>query len=161
MENNELIKYNAGSLQKVGYIVNITNKLFSVNLKTLHILYLDDHYPVSTAVSQCIGKKFPNASWRFIQDGDSALLYVKNCFDNGKPLDLIITDIMHPGLNGVDFANAVRENEQNHNGKIPILFLSLIDTKSILQEIEEIAFCKYLNLNSNCEEINLAIQNLV
>ncbi len=160
MENNKIIKYERGLVQHVGNAVNITNKLLSVNLRLLKILYLDDHPIYVKGISNIILKKFPNSIIKNIQDGDKALEYVTNCLENNALLDLIITDISHPGLNGIDFSNAVRAMEIDYDHTIPILFITMHDDKSEVQKIEKIPLAKYLSKCSWEEEINLAIHNL-
>jgi response regulator RpfG family c-di-GMP phosphodiesterase len=96
-----------------------------------------------------------------IQNGDEALKYVSLCVINKKKLDLIITDINHPGLYGVDFANAVRLIEKDFKNKIPIIFITMVDDKSVITKIEKIPLTKHLTKTSPCEEIILAFNNLV
>ncbi len=90
-------------IQHVGNAVNVTNKLLSVNLRPINILYLDDHLLFARGISNCILKKFPNAIIKNIQNGDNALEYVIDCLENKKSLNLIITDFNHPGLDGIKF----------------------------------------------------------
>jgi len=161
MENKGLIKYQAGLVKHTGNAVNITSKLISIDLRTLNILHLDDQILFAGGILNCILKKFPNVAIKNIQNGDEALKYVSSCIINKKKLDLIITDINHPGLNGVDFANAVRLIEKDFKNKIPIIFITMIDDKSVITKIEKIHLTKHLIKTSPCEEINLAIHNLV
>jgi DNA-binding NarL/FixJ family response regulator len=161
MKNNELIKHKADLVKHVGYTVNITNKLISVDLRILNILHLDDHLLYASGISICIKKKFPNVIIKNIQNGDEALKYVSFCMNNKHTLDLIITDINHPGLNGLDFANAVRLIEKDFINNIPIIFITMVDDQSIVTKFEKIPFTKHLIKTSPCEEINLAIQNFV
>ena len=161
MENNKLIKHEAGLLKQVGNAINITNKLLLPNLRPLKILHLDDHLIFSKGVSNCIYKKFPNATINFVQDGDKALEYVSHCLKNNELLDLIITDIIHPGLDGIEFSKAVREKEKNNECKIPILFITMLDDKSMVRKAEEIPFTKYLLVSAPCEVINYAINSII
>lgn len=161
MENNKIVKYEAGLLQHVGNVVNITSKLLLVNSRSLKILYLDDHLIFSNGVSNCIYKKFPNAIIKCIQDGDKALEYVSYCLDNKESLDLIITDINHPGLDGINFSKAVRVKEKNNDHKIPILYITMVDDKFMIRKVEEIPFAKHLTKTTPCEVINFAINNII
>ena len=161
MENNKIIKYDAGLLQHVVNVVNITSKLLLANSRSLKILHLDDHIIFSKGLSNCIYKKFPNAIIKYIQHGDEALEYVSYCLDNNEPLDLIITDINHPGLDGIKFSKAVREKEKDKEHKIPILYITMVDDKFIIRKIEEIPFAKHLVKTTPCEVINFAINNII
>lgn len=160
MENNEIKKFEGGLIKQVNNALGVTNKLLSINLRPLRISHLDDHILYAKGISNCILKKFPNATFKNIQDGDKALEYVINCFENIQLLDLIITDINHPGLNGIDFSKAVREKEKSLK-KIPIIFITMIDTEDIIKDAETIPFIKYLSKCSWCEEINFAIDNFI
>lgn len=161
MENNDLIKNEGGIIQYVGNAVNITSKLLSVNLKSLKILHLDDHSLFSWGLSKCILEKFPNADIKNIQNGDKALEYVLNCLGNKDLLDLIITDINHPGLDGIKFSRAIREKEKYNEHKIPILFVTMVDDKFIVSEVENIPFVKHLTKTTQFEIINFAINNFI
>lgn len=162
MENNKIIKFEGGLVNHVGSALNITNKLLSVNLRPLKILHLDDHILYSKGVTNyCTNKKFPNAITEYIQDGDKALEYVINSLKNNETIDLIITDVNHMGLNGIDFSIAVRKNEKNIEKKIPILFITMVDDKFIREKARQLPFVIYLLKTSQCEEINFAIDNLI
>ena len=161
MKKNRLITYKAGLLESEEDVISFTNKLLSVDLRAINILHLDDHLLYSTGVTNCILKKFPNAMFKYIQNGDKALEYVSNCIDNNKTIDLIITDFNHPGLNGLEFAYAVRKIEEISTKRIPILFITLVDNKSLKIKIEKIPFSKYLCKIAYCTEINSAIENLI
>lgn len=161
MNKNWLITYKTILVKYMEDAVSIINKLLSVDLRKINILHLDDHLLYSNGVTNCILKKFPNAIFKCIQNGDQALEYVSNCIDNNKPIDLIITDFNHPGLNGLEFAYAVRKTEKISTKRIPILFITLVDNKSLKINIEKIPFSKYLCKIAYCTEINSAIENLI
>ena len=161
MENNGLIKYQGGLIKHVGNAISITNKLLSVDFRKLEIMHLDDHDIFIKGVSNCILRKFPNANTKHIHDGDEALKYVSECLKNNIPLDLIITDMRHPGLNGIDFSKAVREVELEYNRKIPILGIDMYDDEVIIQKILNVGFIKYLTSVMSCEEINFVINNML
>ena len=162
MEENKIVKYEGGVIKRISNQIGVTNKLLAINLRQLNILHLDDHILYAKGVTKnCTNKKFPNAITEYAQNGDKAFEYVINCLENKDPLDLIITDFAHPGLNGIDFANAVRIKEIDYSKKIPILFLTLRDQKSLVQRIEEIPFVKFLSKTSPCEKINFAIESLI
>ena len=161
MEKNNLIKYERGLVQYVGNAVNITNKLVSVDLRPLKILYLDDHSVYTNGTSKCILEKYPNANIEKIQDGNKALEYVTNSLQNKISLNLIITDHFHPGLSGLDFAKAVRIKEMEYDQTIPILFITMHSVESFIQQVSEIPFTKYLSKSAWGEEIKLAINNLI
>ncbi len=161
MENNELIKYEARLVKKVGDVIRITNKLVSVNSRAIKILHLDDHSLFSKGFLTCVLRNFPNAVVKNIQDGNIALEYVTWCLENNELIDVIVTDISHPGLDGISFSKAVRAKEMNFDKKIPILFLTMHNNENALQKIKEIPFAKYLTKNSTCEKINSVITDVI
>ena len=162
MENNKIIKYEGGLVQHVGNAVNITSKLLSVNLRALKITHLDDHTLYAKGVSNCILKKFPNAIIKHFQDGDKALEYVTYCLNGNEKLDLIITDMKHPGLNGIDFSKAVRKMALVYKQKIPILFIDVYYDEFWIQKVKELGLSKLLySGGASCEEINLAVSNFI
>jgi DNA-binding response OmpR family regulator len=60
-------------------------------------------------------------------DGNLAVKYIKE-----KMPDLIITDIMLPGLNGLGIIEEVRRNEKTC--KIPIIVMSVLDEENTIIE---------------------------
>ena len=104
MNQSDLIKYERNLIKQVENAISITNKLLSINLRPLNILHLDDHILYQEGISNCILKKFSNVNVKHIQNGDTALEYLINCFKNNEHIDLIITDVNHMGLNGIDFS---------------------------------------------------------
>lgn len=161
MEKNNLIKIPGGLIKHTENALNITTKLLSINPRPVKILHLDDHILYYYATLNCILKKFPNANVKHIQNGDEALKYVINCLTNKVALNLIITDIAHPGMNGIDFAITVRLNEIGSGHTIPILFVTMHDDKSLVERIKKIPLVKYLGKAAPCEEITFAIDNLI
>jgi|ERR1017187_9884265 DNA-binding NarL/FixJ family response regulator len=161
MEKNNLIKIQGDLIKHTENALNITTKLLSINPSQAKILYLDDHILYYYGTLNCIVKKFPNADVKHIQNGDEALKYVINCLTKKVALDLIITDIAHSGINGIDFANAVRSNEIVSRHKIPILFITMNSDKSLIGRIKKIPLVKFLSKTAPCEEINFAIETLI
>jgi len=161
MEKNNLIKIQGGLRKHTENALNITAKLLSINPRPVKILHLDDHVLYYYGTLNCIVKKFPNANVKHIQNGDEALKYVINCLTQKATIDLIITDIAHSGMNGIDFATAVRANEIGSKHNIPILFITMNNDKSLIDRIEKIPLVKYIGKAAPCEEINFAIDNFI
>jgi DNA-binding NarL/FixJ family response regulator len=161
MEENSIVKYEGGLIKKISNQIGVTNKLLAVNLRQLNILHLDDHILYHKGILKCVIEEFPNVNVKHIQNGDTALEYVINCFKNNEHIDLIITDINHLGLNGIEFSFAVRDSEKESAKKIPILFITMMDDKSIQEKVKQLPSVMYLLKTSKCEEINCAIENLL
>ncbi len=160
MKNSNLIKVESGLLKHVSNTLSITNKLLSPDSRIIRILHLDDHLLYVRGVAMVIHKKFPNAIFKNFQDGSIALEYVIKNLEKGNEIDLIITDINHSGLRGIEFCNAVREKEKPYHVIIPILFITMLDDISIRKKAETYPSVIFLSKSSWGEEINLAITNL-
>ena len=74
-----------------------------------------------------------------------------------KNYDLIISDIMMPQVNGIDFAQAVRET----NTSIPILFISALDDLSTKQRGFRAGIDDYMVKPFDLEELLLRIEALL
>ena len=161
MEEGKIIKYENRGLQKVNTAISITNKLLFVNLEPINIFWLEDHKIFFDGASQCILKKFPNAIFNNIQNGDEALQYLINYNYKSILIDLIITDHNHPGKKGIDFAKAIRQLEIDKINKIPILFITMVDDRNFVKDIEDIHLAKHLTKTTSCEEIIFTINNII
>lgn len=134
---------------------------YKQNMKLLNILHLDDHKIFFDGIGGVLKKAFPNLSLHHIENGNEALQYVADSLNDKKTIDLIITDIIHPGMDGIEFAKAVRELENHSNKKIPILFITMIDDKGFQQKAKAIGQVKYLLKNAQGKEIIAAINELL
>ena len=160
MQDNKIVKYENFELQKINDTTLLTNKLLFINLKSINIFWLEDHELYFKGVCNCILKKFPNAIFTHVRDGDKALEFMINYNKNNPRIDLIITDIKHPGISGIEFASVIRNLEINNKFKIPILFITMMDDSFFVDQIAKIPFTKFLPKVSSCEQINFAIYNL-
>lgn len=74
-----------------------------------------------------------------------------------KNYDLIISDIMMPQVNGIDFAQAVRQT----NASIPILFVSALDDLSTKQKGFRAGIDDYMVKPIDLEELVLRVEALL
>ena len=132
-----------------------------INAKPLQILHLDDHIIFADGLVNAVRKWFPNAVFKNIQNGDEALAYVKSILVLNKKLDLIVTDINHPGLHGIEFATEVRIIEKAFGRRTPILFITMVDDDYTREKAEILPLVKYLTKTTSPEDICLAINELV
>lgn len=161
MKENKVVKYENRALQKITNTISVTNKLLLLNRKPLNIIYLDDHKIFFDGVSRCICKKYPNATFTYFQNGNEALEYLINYNKKNRLIDLIITDIYHPGIDGIQFTESIRELEKCNERKIPILFITMYDDYSMVKKMNSIPLSKNLSKSASCEEINFAVYNLI
>ena len=99
-----------------------------ISPEKIKIVYLDDHLLFSKAMSQeCIYPNFPNARLLQFTNGDSAHDYLENAIKSNEKIDLFITDINHPGMQGDCLSHALRSYEKKFASpfKIPILIVSM------------------------------------
>lgn len=161
MQESEIIKYENRALQKINNAISITTKLLSTNLKPINIFWLEDHKLYFDGASICILKKFPNATFIHFIDGDEALHSISKLIVQNTIIDIIITDLRHPGIDGVKFLKKVRSVEVSKIKKIPILLLSMMYSDDFDEKIDEVPNSKYLPKSTSGEEIVLTISNLI
>ena len=79
------------------------------------ILIVDD----SESIREIVSFTLENEGYNVLvgEDGQDALKHLNN-----KPIDLILTDLHMPVMNGIEFIKTVRANENYKN--VPILFLT-------------------------------------
>ena len=74
-----------------------------------HIVYLEDHALFrETVINQYIGGLFYSFDAKEFHNGDLAWNYIKNEIKNRNEINLIISDILHPGLQGHELASRGR-----------------------------------------------------
>ncbi len=131
-----------------------------IDYRPLHILHLDDQKLFATGVEKIITVAFPLARITNIKNGYEALGFVVNSLSNSVIIDLIITDYNHPGLNGVEFCKNVRVIERSH-GKIPIIFLTMVDNVPIKQQALSFSNVKFLLKVTEADEINWTVMAVI
>lgn len=103
-----------------------------VEPQTFFILHLDDHKLFAEALKNCILPFFPLADIINIQDGYRALRLIKELNGDKLKLDLIITDINHPGLKGDEFLQELRILEENTKAaRTAALVVSFVNEKDL------------------------------
>ena len=124
--------------------------------KLLKFVHLDDHQLFQAGVRKCLNPETNNVFIQGFQYSDEAFLYVKKCLDLNQSVDLIITDLNHPGQNGYEFAKSIRRYECSFFIRIPILLLSMCSPKysDLAQKgLDERLFDWNLTKNASREEI--------
>ena len=137
-----------------------------VSLEEFKIVYLDDHLLFSRAMSKlCIYPYFPNASLIQFTNGDRAHDYLENAIKAHDKIDLFITDINHPGMQGDCLAHAIRSYEKKFASplKMPILIVSMgaENEESIYFDNSGTVIQKYLTKAATVEEIVYSIKELL
>lgn len=135
----------------------------STRPSTATIVFLDDHSLIrETVVDFCLKPFFSNIDIIQFSDGDDALEFLKNKISHYKKIDLLITDINHPGLKGHDLVKAVRKLEWMSEipYRIPIIILSMVE-ESRLPELKAEGINAYLCKSSEPEEIIEQVENIL
>jgi len=137
-----------------------------VSLEEFKIVYLDDHLLFSKAMSQeCIYPYFPNACVRQFTNGDKAHDYLEDAIKAHDKIDLFITDINHPGMQGDCLSHALRIYEKKFASpfKIPILIVSMAaeNEESIYFDNSGTVIQKYLTKAATVKEIVYSIKVLL
>ena len=134
-----------------------------ISLEEIKIVYLDDHLLFSKAMSQqCIYPYFPNAHLIQFTNGDKAHDYLKNAIKAHDKIDLFITDINHPGIQGDYLAHFIRTHEKTYSPPfvIPILVVSMVadNEGSLYFDKSGTVIQKYLTKAATVEEIVYSIK---
>lgn len=137
-----------------------------ISLEEIKIVYLDDHALFTKAMSQqCIYPYFPNAQLIQFTNGDSAHDYLEHVIQAHDKIDLFITDINHPGMQGDCLSHALRSHEKKFASpfKIPILIVSMgaENEESIYFDNSGTIIQKYLTKAATIEEIVYSIMELL
>ncbi len=129
------------------------------------IVHLDDHKLFTTAVWNTIQPNFPDVSYMAFNNTDEAFYYLISNLFNKHRIDLLITDLSHPGLDGYEFSKAIRSFENTSGGPpIPILLLTFHsdNTSPIIKRgLNEKVFDKYLRKDSTSEELIDYIRSVI
>ncbi len=93
-------------------------------LNTLRFILSTNNYRVTTAIN-----------------GKEAFDKVKEFMNTEEKIDLIITDILLPEMNGIDLIKELK----NYNVNIPIFVISAYESKDLLNEIFELGSYEFIN----------------
>ncbi len=82
-------------------------------------------------------------------NGKEALEKVIDLIKSNNKIDLIITDILLPELNGIDFIKELKKNNIN----IPTFVISAYESKDVLNEVFELGSYEFINKPFNKETL--------
>jgi len=113
--------------------ISATGDLFLVGASKLNaparIIYLDDHQLFRNAVAdQCIRPFLKDTEIIQFSDGNLAWNFIKSELNTGNKIDLVITDINHPGIKGNQLVEFIREQENGDKKEkpVPIMIISMV-----------------------------------
>lgn len=99
-------------------------------LRPLNILLVDDSRTARKQLSDALDAI--NVLYQVTDDGQKALRVMRAAAQTGRPIDLLVSDIEMPGLDGYELAFAVRDDKQLAGAYI-ILHTSLSSSISVSQ----------------------------
>lgn len=114
--------------------ISAKGKLFQqgeVHLTTpLRIVYIDDHRLFRNGIiDYCIRPFFNNVELIQFSNGTAAANFLESEIKAGNKIDLVITDINHPGLKGNHLVRLLRDQEKLYGGnkRIPVIVISMVE----------------------------------
>lgn len=116
----------------------------------IHILVVEDN----SELNQAVCKHLDSSQYK-----TTGCLNVAEAYDRlyNERYDLIISDIMMPGIDGFEFAKSVRERDAN----IPILFMTALNDFSSKQRGYHLGIDDYMVKPINLDELLLHIEALL
>jgi len=143
-------------------ILSVTNRLIARADERRSIVQLDDHQLFCKGLNGCILSKKPKWAITSFHHPDPTLAHILQSLELQEQIDLIITDINHPGLNGYEFAKKVRLEEVKYGSRIPILVVSIVASYDIAKQgLEERLFDACLPKNASCNSIVQTIEKML
>ena len=120
------------------------------------VLYLDDHSLFRGAVvDSCMKPFFTNMDITEFDNGDDAYEFIVQEINDKHRIDLIITDINHPGMRGHELVRAVRlaEKMEDSTARIPIIVLTMVNVENYPQLITDKLIDHYFTKTTEPEDI--------
>ncbi|MEO9964804.1 MAG: tetratricopeptide repeat protein [Reichenbachiella sp.] len=116
-----------------------------------HILLVDDHPEVREFVAKLIGQEY------YVTEAENGLMALKVL--KNKKIDLVITDLMMPWMDGFELLEKMQENEEWKS--IPVLVVSARNSSDDQLQVLTRGINNILQKPFSKEEILLRIRNLL
>jgi len=114
-------------------------------------IIVDDHQMLIDGIKSLLRKEKHIEFCAECHDGFEAINFIKN-----KEVDLVITDINMPNMNGIELTKAIKKDFPN----IKVLVLSMFNDKSIVREIIASEAEGYILKNTGKDELKNAIEKI-
>ncbi|XOB60585.1 response regulator transcription factor [Campylobacterota bacterium DY0563] len=134
--------------EKLKKIINITKKL--------NVLYLEDNIDVREQTLKMLNLFFDNIIVGVNGNEGLSIFKEKNKYESSS-LDLIITDIEMPEIDGISMINKIREIDK----KIPILIFSAHSRTDYFLKTIDAGIVGYVLKPYNAEQISNSLMNLI
>ena len=119
----------------------------------MKILIVDDDAGTLNALNACLS----SFDHRVILagEGDKALEIIE-ASGHTEPIDLVVTDLKMPGMNGLDLIRAVRKEKPN----LACILMTAYGNEVIRKEAERLGSCGYIEKPFSPEKLLKSINNL-
>lgn len=107
-------------------------------LKDLSVLYVEDENNTRQSMERILNKFFKKVCT--YEDGDKGLEGFKKQYDTNEPIDIIITDINMPVMNGIDMIRHIRSYDEN----IPIVLITAHSEANYLLDAINLGVTQYV-----------------
>ena len=123
--------------------------IIDAELASLRVLIVDD-MPANALLLKTVLKKFAY-QLEIVNNGFAALEKMKKW----KP-DIVLLDVMMPGMNGYQVADIIKEDPLNEN--ISIIFITALHSSDTVIKAFEHGGCDYLSKPFNNQEVGLRVR---
>ncbi len=124
-------------------------------MRTPHILIADDETPIRLTVSLILKRKSYRVSTAV--DGNAALQAFQQAQEEGNPVDLLITDIYMPGMDGLELIDRIRSLRSD----MPIIGITAFGNKEVVVELLRRKVNDYIEKPVDEEAILTCIQRVL
>jgi DNA-binding NarL/FixJ family response regulator len=98
----------------------------SIANREIFIVHLDDHHLIREGFKKYLQEYLPNLQIEGFENNEQALEFIENCLINKRRIDFVITDIKHPGEDGIVFAKKFRALARAYEVRIPLIAITMI-----------------------------------
>jgi len=117
----------------------------------MKILIVEDHIALQEGIVNYIKQNIKEAEVECTNDGEKALRVI-----NDRKIDVLITDLNLPSLNGIDLIKEVR----NKKNDIKIIVLTMYYNHSIISNLKKLNINAFLTKNVSLSEIKQALSTI-
>jgi two-component system, NarL family, response regulator DegU len=122
----------------------------------INVLVVDDHQIVREGLVSIL-KTLPDIAIQAdVANGREALDYIMQTANSKLPIELVITDIAMPEMNGLELTANIKKN-----GGCKVLILSMHDDEEYIHKAVEVGADGYLLKDSEKDELFRAIQKII
>lgn len=130
----------------------------------LRIIYLEDHVLFRRPmINMCLKPLVSSLDLIEFDNGDHARDFIENGIRNKNKIDLIITDILHPGIPRNELVKRIRFYEEKYNSKlrIPIVVLSMVPESRFPNLMSDKIIDAYLAKCAEIDDIIIYLEDLL